>query len=444
MTVDYLGVARGIGARLADTAIWHEGRCNWLGVRVFGNGQAGFRETVAALGGDLYSGSSGVALFLAELHAVAGGDAFAGTAMGAIEHALGRADSAEDIGPGLYDGRLGIALAAARIGMLVRDSQLLERAADVADRAHRLASELGFDLLSGRAGGIVALLILAKLLDDDGLMEHATKLGDELIATVTEDGRYHPRSDVRARRPLTGLSHGAAGVGYALGELFHNTGDARYLHAAEAAFAYERAHFDPETRNWPDFRHDTGRRRGQVPPVFTTQWCHGAPGIGLTRLRAYRLRDDDSCLTEAVAAMATTRDAVAVSLAKPGANYSLCHGLSGNAEVLLYAEESLGSEGAEHRALAIRVAEHGIERFAAPNRMWPCGTREGVTPNLMLGLAGIGHFYLRLHDSTVPSVLLMRPESFVGRAVIDGRVGEDPQPGWQRGDPEQSASVTLR
>jgi hypothetical protein len=42
---------------------------------------------------------------------------------------------------------------------------------------------------------------------------------------------------------------------------------------------------------------------------------------------------------------------------------------------------------------------------------WPCGT-SGDTPNLMLGLAGIGYFYLRLAIPAIPSILLLRREAF--------------------------------
>jgi hypothetical protein len=31
----------------------------------------------------------------------------------------------------------------------------------------------------------------------------------------------------------------------------------------------------------------------------------------------------------------------------------------------------------------------------------------GVTPSLMLGLAGIAHFYLRLYNWAIPSVLMV-------------------------------------
>jgi lantibiotic modifying enzyme len=35
--------------------------------------------------------------------------------------------------------------------------------------------------------------------------------------------------------------------------------------------------------------------------------------------------------------------------------------------------------------------------------------RRGSNPSLMIGLAGIGYFYLRLADPTLESVLLVHP-----------------------------------
>lgn len=58
------------------------------------------------------------------------------------------------------------------------------------------------------------------------------------------------------------------------------------------------------------------------------------------------------------------------------------------------------------------VGWNGIEGVIRPDLPWPCGLAQaGETPNLLLGLAGIGYFYLRLYDSAaVPSVLLVRAE----------------------------------
>jgi len=54
----------------------------------------------------------------------------------------------------------------------------------------------------------------------------------------------------------------------------------------------------------------------------------------------------------------------------------------------------------------VKQPHHGPRRSTGP-----CGVVSGgETPNLMLGTAGIGYFYLRLYDSSaVPSVLLTQP-----------------------------------
>jgi lantibiotic biosynthesis protein len=417
----YLDVAHSLGRLLAKTAVWHRDRCNWVGARPLEISGKGERSALHTLGPDLYGGTSGIALFLAELHAATGDTVVGHTALGASRQALSRvvdAATSAAIGSGLYEGRVGIAVAAAQVGARLGHGYLLDQAATLAKGQQPSdagqSEDPGFDLISGRAGSVVGLLILRELLDERSFLEKAVGLADELLATARKEDGWYSWSPASAgsTRPLTGLSHGAAGVGYALLELSSKTGEARHRRAAELAFAYERSLFDPTEQNWPDLRQEPGQRGRRAPPSFATQWCHGAPGVALSRLRSYHLYRDETSRAEAVAGIATTRKMVATNLSTHRGNYSLCHGLAGNAEVLLHAHEILGFGWAQDRALAIGVAEDGIERFARPDRSWPCGVHEGVTPSLMVGLAGIGHFYLRLYDPTVPSVLLLRPESF--------------------------------
>jgi lantibiotic modifying enzyme len=272
-----------------------------------------------------------------------------------------------------------------------------------------------FDLLGGRAGAIVGLITLSRLLDRQDLVDQAARLADDLVSTADVRGPGHSWSSPSsgASRNLAGLSHGAAGAGLALLELAAVTGDDSYGRAARGAFQYERSLFDRDAQNWPDLRGQRGSaRQGPYAPAFPVMWCHGAAGIALSRLRAVELIGDPACREEALVAVETTKKTVANTLLNRSGNYSLCHGLAGNAEVLLYAREVLGGDWEDGARLAFDVAEAGVEHYGAHGRPWPCGTFEGETAGLFLGLAGIGLFYLRLHDPLIPSVLLFRHEAF--------------------------------
>jgi lantibiotic biosynthesis protein len=102
--------------------------------------------------------------------------------------------------------------------------------------------------------------------------------------------------------------------------------------------------------------------------------------------------------------MQTTYAAVTNGTPAPG--FSLCHGLAGNAELFLVGGQLL-LEPALH-VVAEEIANAGRDQYHVPRRPWPCGiTGGGTTPGLMLGLAGIGYFYLRAADpARTPSILV--------------------------------------
>lgn len=275
-----------------------------------------------------------------------------------------------------------------------------------------------YDLLSGQAGAIVALLSLRKLLDNDACLDLAVRLGDQIVAgaEVCRGAMSWSGESPTSLRHLTGFSHGAAGIGYALLELFHCTSDQKYRRAAEGAFRYERRWFDKEKGNWQDLREVPVRdRHRSAEAAYPVQWCHGAPGIALSRLRAYEILGDRVYLAEARTALATTRHSLEKSAQDGGANYSLCHGMAGNAEVLLVGSRALGKAGGSATRTAMEIGRAGFLRYTRSGLPWPCGSL-GETPGLMLGLAGIGLFYLRLYDRDIPSVLMWRPDEVLARA----------------------------
>jgi lantibiotic biosynthesis protein len=415
---ELLRTADAIGQRISQEAVWHNNHCNWLGAEPLERAPVGLQSGVThrSLSPDLYSGTSGVGLFLAELYGVTGDIVARRTALGAIRQALSRVDAVPSFARlGLFTGWIGIAFAAVCVGMVLGEAELLERALQLLQRsALEQYDDREFDLMSGRAGAIATLVVLHHILHDPFLLGFAMRLGDELLHTVdnTGEGYSWESPGLRNQRNLTGFSHGAAGAGYALLELFHATGDSKYCEAAMLAFQYERHWFDPDIGNWPDFREDPfSRYRSKHPLSFATFWCHGAPGIALSRLRAYEILHDEICKAEAIIALETTQKAVETMLYAGMENFSLCHGLVGNAEVLLYGGRVLGQDSAHLPKSILDVAQAGIDRYAATNRSWPCGTHSGETPNLMLGLAGIGYFYLRLYNPAIPSILILRGSS---------------------------------
>ncbi|HVY72229.1 MAG TPA: lanthionine synthetase LanC family protein, partial [Verrucomicrobiae bacterium] len=265
------------------------------------------------------------------------------------------------------------------------------------------------DVISGCAGAIPVLIRSARMLEKQALIETAVRFGEHLLACAikTDDGWGWDTMAVPDQPPLTGYSHGAAGVVRALLELHQITQEARYREAALEGLRYERRHFVAEQGNWRDLR-KVETVPAPAQPICCLAWCHGAPGAGMARLRAAQLLGNDPVvLGEAQIAVQTTLGALARPVTPGAGNYSLCHGAGGNAELLILSADFWNRP--DLRATAEGVGVAGIEVFEKPGLPWPCGVANaGETPNLLLGLAGIGYFYLRLHQpDQVPSVLLV-------------------------------------
>lgn len=278
--------AAAIGDHLVGTAIGdEEGAMEWLGIDV---ALDAVRSSYRPLGLSLYSGRTGIALFLAALARAGAGrsDDYVRVALGACSdferiEAIGESESD---GRGWWRGRpLGLAGGGGILLALLELRELLPAIATPVEAAisfllgalepDALASERQLDLIFGSAGLIGPLLAVGTR----EALALAEAAGEALVRGQDDSGGWiTPASGELA---LTGLSHGAAGICAALARLHGATGSEAYLAAAGAGLEWERSQFDQEARNWPDFR---GGRR--AAPQFMLSWCHGAPGIALSRL----------------------------------------------------------------------------------------------------------------------------------------------------------------
>lgn len=415
-------VGLAIARRLVEEAVWHEDRCTWSGDDIDqGPAMPPDGELVhRPVGADLYGGTSGIAWFLAHAWRAGGDAGVRRTALGAVRHSLQRTgESPADTG--LYTGGLGVAVVAGSVARLVGDDP---EAATIRAGAGRLGEAVaalctaggppvagdpgGADLIAGDAGRVVGLLALARRPGaSPALAVAATAAGERLLTAAdrTSDGWSWPAPDP-SWPGLCGLGHGASGPAVALGMLAAATSDDRFAEGAHQAERYERSWFDRARGNWPDLR--------ATPADHPSFWCHGAGGIGVARLQAWRRTGDPTVLAEAAAALDTataaavraTSHAAEGGAASFGANLSLCHGVSAVAELHALAGELTGA-GA-HLAYGRRLALGALNGTGADLGDIACGVPGGgETPGLMLGLAGVGATFLRLaHPSWLPSPAL--------------------------------------
>ena len=342
---------------------------------------------------NLYSGSTGVALFLAALAKVTGEESYARDARAACAATLDliRTDLdglARFTGIGGGTGAGSVIYGLATIASLLDDAQLLDaaRACAMALDAEAIARDTRYDLMFGAAGAIAGTLKLATVLgraEAAPYVDVAVRCGEHLLAARGSDGLV---PTLRAR-PVTGISHGAAGIALALLRLFEHTGDIRFRDAARAHMDFEESQYDASLRNYRDYRSTPEQ------PAKMTNWCHGSPGIALSRIAARHLVEDDAAIARGVgAADAFTLDYLD----------HLCCGNMGRIEIL--AEHARRSGDAATRANVERKTRWVLDRYRerggftlfvnAPNKVF--------SPGLFTGSSGIAYALLRI---AAPGVL---------------------------------------
>jgi type 2 lantibiotic biosynthesis protein LanM len=368
--------------------------------------------TLVPLGLDLYDGLPGVALFLAYLGRISGEGRYTALARVALatmqcelKHIRSSVQMSEAQQIGGFTGWGGILYVLAHLGTLWEQSSLFSEAEGIVELLPSLIErDEQFDLIAGSAGCIASLLALYRCAPSPAIVAAATQCGNHLISHAVQLSQgIGWLAKAIFPKPLSGFSHGAAGIAWALHELSALTSDERFSRAASAGIAYERSLFVREQANWLDLRdlQPSGKTTAEAPANFGNAWCHGAPGIGLGRMLCLKRVHDSEIQEEIDAALRTT-------LAQGfGGNHSLCHGDLGNLETLL--EASLRMKASHWQGEVYRLA--GLILESIEQNGWLCGNPVTVeAPGLMTGLAGIGYELLRLADPVrVPSVLALAP-----------------------------------
>jgi type 2 lantibiotic biosynthesis protein LanM len=383
------------------------GHINWIGLNYVPNAE---RFQFQPLGHSLYDGSCGIALFLAALDRVTGHTQFQNLALDALKplrrilqtsNHLFAEKFTRRIGMGGATGIGSIIYSLVKISQFLQDTTLLEDACLAANllTPELIAADRQFDVMGGAAGAILGLLTLYTQTGKPAVLDKAINCGQHLLEhRVSVDDK--PKAwKTLGEKPLTGFSHGAAGIAYALFQLYAVTQDHTYLKAAQEGIAYERSVFSTAAANWPDFRaidEDPNRQTG-----FMVTWCHGAPGIGLARLGCLSIYQTDEILQDVEVALTTTQ-----KYGLWGVDH-LCCGNFGRLELLLVASQKLSRpqllETTQKQAAWVVTQAEKTGAY----RLFGNLSNQVFSPSFFQGTAGIGYELLRLaYPEVLPAVLL--------------------------------------
>lgn len=395
-------LARDVLDQLAGEAVLGAADAGWIGVSIEGVEQQTFSYKPLATG--LYDGVAGLALTFAYAARTFGDDRYADLAhraaapiAGYLTH-LARHRIVETVGA--YSGITGLLYALAHVAHATgRDSYLDAIGEAVPWLRECAAQEECPDLIAGLAGCAVVSLALHRRHGTAGFRDVAAICAERLTASAVDAGGAAGWAATRSGVVLGGFSHGSSGIAWPLYALAEEFGDRSLRELAGRATRFDRDLYVPADGAWRDLRPEMAGTGG-----YPALWCHGAAGIGLSRLLIARHHDDPRLAGEARAALSL------VAGHGFGHNHSLCHGDFG-ALALFDLAARAGLDDGAYPGLAGAVLRDIEERGVR------CGLTGGIRmPGLMLGAAGVGLGLLRLaFPGRVPSVSwLEMPDDLAG------------------------------
>lgn len=286
----------------------------------------GAEFAIAAMGPDLYTGMAGV---LATLSLVP--EAPRDLLDSALETALRmcRERSAE-LPSGAYTGFEGMLLAIAEAGDTLQRPDLLQEAVERFIACEARWEQNRYDVLDGAAGMALIALALHRRSEDPRLIELAVGLGDRLLdsAQQTAHGLQWPLHTIQ--KAVTGFAHGASGIGYALAEIGHASGEERFVEAARRAISQDDSEFNATHSLWRDTRTDGEN--------YALGWCNGSAGFLLARAACWNLLDEPQRERTRAAFRRTCE------WFERTQDDSLCHGTAGIALALHEVADTLGEQ----------------------------------------------------------------------------------------------------
>ncbi|MBM7580805.1 type 2 lanthipeptide synthetase LanM family protein [Jeotgalibacillus terrae] len=390
----FINEAEKIGDKLLEQAILgKKNDATWISLDTNYYGQ----WHVSSLENGLYNGVGGIALFLTYLSKITKKDVYNDLANKAVESILNTPAYSSDFFSAFFGKASDIYVLSNFMSLNGENDRIREVIKSRINLIHENISKNDhYDLLGGSAGIIQVLLNAHEQINSTEALLAAKKYGEHLLENKTNLSNGVGWLDNTSKTCLGGLSHGNSGIAWSLLRLHKMTGEEKFLETALQALNYDRSLYNKNAENWEDLRLDSIKNQ-----PYSTSWCHGATGIGLSRLEYLDYLKKDQLLTNEIDQAITTTEKYGM-----GRSHSLCHGDLGNSELFLNAGLKLQNQNYVELAQSVGVS---VIEEKNKNGYYFTGISNNIElPGLFLGLSGIGYQLLRLAEpEIVPSVLTL-------------------------------------
>lgn len=395
----YIDLAIKIGNYILDNSIIdRNGKKNrtWVSAILTGKNEVGIG--ISPIGDDLYNGNSGVALFLTYLGYITGKYEFIEAASESMETRRNFIDNVKkgySYSIGAFNGLSGAIYVFDKLityGKRESDKEYLEKYVKYLDEIVFMDKQ--YDLIGGSIGCIAVLLPIIKSNRYKNLNTVMKSVINKCCINLINGKQKTDIGGISWGNIMksTGFSHGNAGsIAYLSRVLQEDWLENKYEieNIIEEALKFERALYIDKEKNW--FKDD---KKDQI----SYGWCHGAPGILLSKCLAKEFRlNDEKWEEELRSALITTKTK------SFGNNPSLCHGDLGNLEIVYIASEIL------HDDKLKKYCKLNFDKIYETiiKERWKGKSFRGVDSySLMVGLVGFGYSLLRFSElEKIPSVL---------------------------------------
>lgn len=363
----------------------------WTSMVLKGSNETNWSFSVTETG--LYDGNPGIATFFCYLWKLTQKDKYREAAYATInpvKKLLPELVKNENITIGAFTGLTGILYSMHHLSVVFNDKKLTEEVLYYTKFYKTfISNDRMYDVMGGSAGALFFLLNLYKEYKYQWIYDISKSLAQHLINSSISQSKgvaWPPphNQDV----PYIGFSHGNAGIAASLSQYYKINPSEDLKDFIEQSLIYENSFYNDDEMNWYSVQTDR----------YPISWCHGAPGILLSRkLIANNNLDFDFLDDNLTKSLTTTMKASIES------NYSLCHGELGIADILLKVHE-LDNEFVTKEELNVfiqKITQKIINGYEEVNV-------DMHSVALMNGLTSIGYGLLRLcNPYEVPSVLTL-------------------------------------